>query len=223
MSTPRTPERAFGYSQGVSGEIRRAKGGVAPGARRGRAASRSRGKARENRNVSITGTTPRVPAARGRARRRRRGCRRGCRCPSRPCGACSPRCAPRARARSRSASRGERTEGRGGSARVILKSGRTERCRQAIRRRVAEKSRRSTCKDCRAARRAAAGALQPPVHPKLEILVECEDVEDPGEEDETRNVNQTRHAIAVPASRPLPYSPSRPPFSPPPHRSAPDP
>ena len=40
------------------------------------------------------------------------------------------------------------------------------------------------CKDCCAARDAAARTLQPPVHPKPEILVECEDVEDPGEEDE---------------------------------------
>ena len=43
---------------------------------------------------------------------------------------------------------------------------------------------RSQCKDCRAARDAAAPALHPPVQPKPEILVECEDVEDPGEEDE---------------------------------------
>ena len=40
------------------------------------------------------------------------------------------------------------------------------------------------CKECRAARDAAAPALHPPVHPKLEILVEREDVEDPGEDDE---------------------------------------
>ena len=44
--------------------------------------------------------------------------------------------------------------------------------------------RRSQCKDCRAARDGAAPALHPPVQPKPEILVECEDVEDPGEEDE---------------------------------------
>ena len=44
--------------------------------------------------------------------------------------------------------------------------------------------RRSQCKECRAARDAAAPVLCPPVQPKPEILVECEDVEDPGEEDE---------------------------------------
>ena len=38
------------------------------------------------------------------------------------------------------------------------------------------------CKECRAARDAAAPALHPPVHPS--ILVELEDVEDPGEDDE---------------------------------------
>ena len=38
------------------------------------------------------------------------------------------------------------------------------------------------CKECRAARDAAARVLCPPVHPKPEILVEPEDVEDPGEE-----------------------------------------
>ena len=43
---------------------------------------------------------------------------------------------------------------------------------------------RSRCKECRAARDAAASVLCPPVHPKPEILVEYEDVEDPGEEDE---------------------------------------
>ena len=40
------------------------------------------------------------------------------------------------------------------------------------------------CKECRAARDQAAPAPRPPVHPKPEILVEPEDVEDPGEEDE---------------------------------------
>jgi hypothetical protein len=40
------------------------------------------------------------------------------------------------------------------------------------------------CKACRAARDAASPALCPPVHPKPEILVELEDVEDPGEEDD---------------------------------------
>ena len=44
--------------------------------------------------------------------------------------------------------------------------------------------RRSRCKECRAARDAAAPVLCLPVHPKPEILVEPEDVEDPGEEDE---------------------------------------
>jgi hypothetical protein len=44
--------------------------------------------------------------------------------------------------------------------------------------------RRSKCKACRAARDAASPALCPPVHPKPEILVELEDVEDPGEEDD---------------------------------------
>ena len=41
---------------------------------------------------------------------------------------------------------------------------------------------RYRCKECRAARDAAAPALHPPVHPS--ILVELEDVEDPGEDDE---------------------------------------
>ena len=41
------------------------------------------------------------------------------------------------------------------------------------------------CKECRAARDAAAPVLCPPVHPKPEILVEPEDVEDPGEEDDS--------------------------------------
>ena len=44
--------------------------------------------------------------------------------------------------------------------------------------------RRSRCKECRAAREAAAPALHPPVHLAPAILVEPEDVEDPGEEDE---------------------------------------
>ena len=38
------------------------------------------------------------------------------------------------------------------------------------------------CKECRAARDQAAPAPRPPIHPKPEILVEPEDVEDPGEE-----------------------------------------
>ena len=42
--------------------------------------------------------------------------------------------------------------------------------------------RRYRCKECRAARDAAAPLLCPPVQPKTEILVEPEDVEDPGEE-----------------------------------------
>ena len=42
------------------------------------------------------------------------------------------------------------------------------------------------CKECRAARDAAARVLCPPVHPKPEILVEPEDVEDPGEDDDER-------------------------------------
>jgi len=41
------------------------------------------------------------------------------------------------------------------------------------------------CKECRAARDAAAPVLCPPIHPKPEILVEPEDVEDPGEEDDS--------------------------------------
>ena len=40
------------------------------------------------------------------------------------------------------------------------------------------------CKECRAARDAAAPVLCLPVQPKPEILVELEDVEDPGEDDE---------------------------------------
>ena len=43
---------------------------------------------------------------------------------------------------------------------------------------------RSQCKECRAARDAVASTLPPPVQPTPEILVEFEDVEDPGEEDE---------------------------------------
>ena len=43
---------------------------------------------------------------------------------------------------------------------------------------------RTKCKECRAARDAAAPVLCPPVHPKPEILVEPDDVEDPGDEDE---------------------------------------
>ena len=43
---------------------------------------------------------------------------------------------------------------------------------------------RSKCKECRAARDAAAPVLYLPVQPKPEILVELEDVEDPGEDDE---------------------------------------
>jgi hypothetical protein len=41
---------------------------------------------------------------------------------------------------------------------------------------------RHRCNECRSARAAATRVLCPPVHPKPEILVECEDVEDPGEE-----------------------------------------
>ena len=43
---------------------------------------------------------------------------------------------------------------------------------------------RHRCEECRSAREAATRVLSPPVHPKPEILVEYEDVEDPGEEDE---------------------------------------
>ena len=43
---------------------------------------------------------------------------------------------------------------------------------------------RSQCKECRAARDAAAPVLCPPVLPDPEILVERDDVEDPGDEDE---------------------------------------
>ena len=42
--------------------------------------------------------------------------------------------------------------------------------------------RRHRSKECRAARDGAAPLLCPPVQPKTEILVEPEDVEDPGEE-----------------------------------------
>ena len=41
---------------------------------------------------------------------------------------------------------------------------------------------RHRCKECRSAREAATRVLCPPVHPETEILVEPEDVEDPGEE-----------------------------------------
>ena len=41
---------------------------------------------------------------------------------------------------------------------------------------------RYRCKECRAARDAAAPALHPRVHPS--ILIELEDVEDPGDEDD---------------------------------------
>ena len=44
--------------------------------------------------------------------------------------------------------------------------------------------RRCQCKECRAACDQAAPAPRPTVHLKPEILVEFEDVEDPGEEDE---------------------------------------
>ena len=44
--------------------------------------------------------------------------------------------------------------------------------------------RRSQCKECREARDAAAPVLCPPVLPDPEILVERDDVEDPGDEDE---------------------------------------
>ena len=43
---------------------------------------------------------------------------------------------------------------------------------------------RSQCKECREARDAAAPVLCPPVLPDPEILVERDDVEDPGDEDE---------------------------------------
>ena len=43
---------------------------------------------------------------------------------------------------------------------------------------------RSQCKECRAARDAAAPVLCSPVRPEPEILVEFDDVEDPGDEDE---------------------------------------
>ena len=50
-----------------------------------------------------------------------------------------------------------------------------------------ESGRRATRgKECRRARDAAARAIHPPVHPKPEILVELEDVEDPGEDDDER-------------------------------------
>jgi hypothetical protein len=44
--------------------------------------------------------------------------------------------------------------------------------------------RRDRCKECLAVRDGAAPALHPPVQAKPEILVELEDVEDPGEDDE---------------------------------------
>ena len=43
---------------------------------------------------------------------------------------------------------------------------------------------RSKCKECRAARDAAAPVLCPPVRREPEILVERDDVKDPGDEDE---------------------------------------
>ena len=57
------------------------------------------------------------------------------------------------------------------------------RCRECGGSSICEHGRRKYgCKECRAARDAAAPALHPPVHPS--ILVELEDVEDPGEDDE---------------------------------------
>ena len=61
------------------------------------------------------------------------------------------------------------------------------RCKECGGSGICEHGRRRTqCKECRAARGAAARAIHPPVHPKLEILVEPEDVEDPGEDDDER-------------------------------------
>ena len=60
------------------------------------------------------------------------------------------------------------------------------RCKECGGSQICEHGRRKyRCKECLAARDAAAPVLCPPVHPKPEILVECDDVEDPGEEDES--------------------------------------
>ena len=46
--------------------------------------------------------------------------------------------------------------------------------------------RKHSCKECRAARDQAAPVLCPPAEPPPAILVEFEDVEDPGEDDDER-------------------------------------
>ena len=57
------------------------------------------------------------------------------------------------------------------------------RCKECGGSQICEHGRvRSKCKECRAAREAAAPVVCLPVHPKPEILVEPEDVEDPGDE-----------------------------------------
>jgi hypothetical protein len=70
--------------------------------------------------------------------------------------------------------------------RVICEHGRVRsKCKECGGGSICEHGRvRSRCKECRAARDAEAPVLCLPVHPKPEILVECEDVEDPGEDDE---------------------------------------
>jgi hypothetical protein len=69
----------------------------------------------------------------------------------------------------------------GGSS--ICEHGRVRsQCKECGGSQICEHGRRKYgCKECRAAR-----VLCPPVHPKPEILVEPEDVEDPGEDDDER-------------------------------------
>jgi len=70
-----------------------------------------------------------------------------------------------------------------GGARICEHGGRRSRCKEGGGGGICEHGRqRSSCKECDAAAR----AIHPPVHPKLEILVEPEDVEDPGEDDDER-------------------------------------
>jgi hypothetical protein len=74
----------------------------------------------------------------------------------------------------------------GGSS--ICEHGRVRsQCKECGGSQICEHGRRKYgCKECRAARDAAARVLCPPGHPKPEILVEPEDVEDPGEDDDER-------------------------------------
>ena len=74
-----------------------------------------------------------------------------------------------------------------GGASICEHGRRRHECKECGGRGICEHGRmRSHCKECRAARDAAARAIHPPVHPKPEILVEPEDVEDPGEDDDER-------------------------------------